>query len=218
VRRPGFTLFEVTIALTLIVALAAIVLPSLAFQLTDARNEDAQDRFASAVAMARHDARLDGEAIELLARVDESGRLSIIAHSLGESDRVSAEDSDAWISAPKVHAEFEKPFAITTERPLSSDELLLGGEEPVEEDESFELDSTDLPIAVLLPDGSVLQSGPLYIKGRSDVSYEIAIARSTGRVTFSEVADELDEFDALDEDEAFTEPPLRTDFDTGEDE
>lgn len=214
-RRPGFTLFEVSIALTLIVALAAIVLPSLAFQLTDARNEDAQDRFASAVAMARHDARLDGEAIELLARVDESGRLSIIAQSLGQSEGVGAEESDAWISAPKMHARFEKPFAITTERPLSSDELLLGGEEPVEDDGPFAFEATDLPIAVLLPDGSVLQSGPLYLKGRSDVSYEITIARSTGRVTFSEVADEQD---ALDEGEAFPEPALRTDLDTGEDE
>jgi len=72
-RRGGITLIELLIAIALIVALGALVVPDLAAQLGRRRWEAASDGLVRQIALARAEAQRTGEAIEVIQRPLDPG-------------------------------------------------------------------------------------------------------------------------------------------------
>jgi type II secretory pathway pseudopilin PulG len=153
-RRPGFTILELVIALGLVVLLGAVVTPTLYERLGDSRLDAAGRDVAAVVAAVRADALREGRALELRAeRAGDAVRL--VSTPLEEETAAAGVATELPATTSRgllpdgVDATLSPPSAGVAERPPG----------PPEE----EAGAHPIVLGVLLPDGSAWSSSPVYL-------------------------------------------------------
>ena len=155
-RRPGVTLLELLIAIALLVALAAIALPSLVTDLDERAFVAAVDATHRQLLLARAHAQATGRSVELVfdarpsrieARRFDPARLAVERDEAGEFDiDLDAGDDDDLV----IHegwAYRELPVGVRVTRPARDGEESAG----------------PLRLAVYLADGSAIFAPPFWI-------------------------------------------------------
>ena len=218
-RSRGLTLFEVLIALGIILALSAIVLPIASWSLRLGSLESARDGVEAVLLQSRASARLEGRAIEVLAR---DGRIEARwfdpANGLPETNAIEVDDFTS--------------LAATLEESVDSDELLIGDpwarrRLPVDitlldlDDYLSSLEDSDvfgspvgdlmpdefvstgdayLRLGVFLPNGGALVGQTLVLVGSGGTAIQISVDPWTARPVIEPViARDPDAFDETDE-------------------
>jgi prepilin-type N-terminal cleavage/methylation domain-containing protein len=169
-RGPGgFTLLEVLIAITLTVALAAVVLPVSVSWLGAAGLDEAAPRLESALSLARADAQRRGVVLEIYAAAAADGTIELRSRELGV-ERTDADD----VGVPAVQegeAEDSGEETVLAELPLGVllrrvnpgdlqeaglDDVGVPGGTKGSAGNRDESDEARLVIALALPDGRIV--------------------------------------------------------------
>ncbi|MCB9844409.1 MAG: prepilin-type N-terminal cleavage/methylation domain-containing protein [Phycisphaeraceae bacterium] len=106
--RRGFTLIELIVAISLVVAMTALIAPMLSEVLRDRAEESALRDLRSAFALAREDARRLDEPVRLVALVSPTGEVELRAALLGREGSMAV-DGSAGLGGPGLSAASEMP-------------------------------------------------------------------------------------------------------------
>ena len=153
-RRPGFTILELVIALGVIALLGGLAAPALYSRLGDSRLEAAARDVAAVVAAVRADAVREGRALELRAERDGAG-VRLVSAPLEEGP-IAGEDGAA--PEPVRTLRFELPAGVDV-----SDSLPDGVEASPPLAPAEVAAPRDVVIGVLMPDGSAWSSTVTYL-------------------------------------------------------
>ncbi|HRQ72320.1 MAG TPA: hypothetical protein PLU35_04745 [Phycisphaerales bacterium] len=213
-RRGAFTLFEVLVAIALLIAAASLAAPALARRMGAALFDESSRQLEGALALCRAEALREGRPVALVAQPARDG-LRLLARPLGEDDPVGglagASGSGAgWFvspgeggassgGGPGVPREFPvfvlpSGVRVSAERPVPAEAIGLGaagagsefGVSPMDSGEAAYADGP-LTIAVFLPDGGALETAPFWLIGPEGRSVEVRISAATGRATLRAV-------------------------------
>lgn len=213
-RRGAFTLFEVLVAIALLIAAASLAAPALARRMGAALFDESSRQLEGALALCRAEALREGRPVALIAQPARDG-LRLLARPIGDDDPVeglgdASEPGDRGFgmpgegfgsadAAPRVPREFPvfvlpSGVRVSAERPVPAEALGWGGEgaEPrpgiAPMDAGFEDGAGGpLTIAVFLPDGGALETAPFWLVGPEGRSVEVRISAATGRAALRSV-------------------------------
>src|SRR5438552_3063359 len=93
-RHAAFSLIEVLVALSLVILLAALVLPAMRGFSDAAVFRETCDQFSSAVSVCRSEAQRRGTTMELVTRLGSDGRVSLVGRAAHTEEAKS--DQTAW--------------------------------------------------------------------------------------------------------------------------
>lgn len=193
-RRQGFTLIEVMIALAIVAMLAGIVLPIGLSRLNADSFIQTQRQLESAVSIARADAQRRGVLMKLIA-VEAQGVVAVWSVEFGEAG------GGARGEMPK-RREFvlELPSGAGVEpAPAAEDEAEDTEEEederprPAAAGAEAEAAPVERALCVLMPDGTVVAGEAMVLRGRDGKRVRIDFNAWTGALTFVPVEPELTE-------------------------
>ncbi len=209
-RRGAFTLFEVLVAIALLIAAASLAAPALARRMGAALFDESSRQLEGALALCRAEALREGRAVALVARPARDG-LRLMARPLGDDDPVDGladaggsgdglfvppgEGIGSTGGGPVVPREFPvfvlpSGVRVSAERPVPPEAIGWGGEgeergfglSPMGAGGEGEADGP-LTIAVFLPDGGALETAPFWLIGPEGRSVEVRISAATGKAT-----------------------------------
>lgn len=130
-RCGGFSLIELMIAIAILVALTALVLPAGMGWIARERFVEAGRQLPAALATARADARHDGVARRVTASVNEAGRIVIMAQRLDVAAmEAEAAASDATAADARTVASEQRPAKLLMELPAGCGIVSSAGAEP----------------------------------------------------------------------------------------
>ncbi len=223
-RSRGLTLFEVLIALGIILALSAIVLPIASWSLRLGSLESARDGVEAVLLQSRASARLEGRAIEVLAR---DGRIEArwfdAANGLPETNAIETDDFTS-LEATLEESEDADELLIGdpwARRRLPADITVLDLDDyrsRLEESDMFDDSVGDamldefvstgtsyLRLGVFLPDGGALVGQTMVLVGSDGTATQVSVDPWTARPVIGPVIamdpDAFDETDETDEEE-----------------
>jgi len=214
VRRGAFTLFEVLVAIALLIAAASLAAPALARRMGAALFDESSRQLEGALALCRAEALREGRPIALVAQPAGDG-LRLLARPIGDDDpiegvegasgpgdRGSGMPGEGFGSAdapPRVSREFPvfvlpSGVRVSAERPVPAEAIGWGREvaEPrpgVAPMDAAHEDEAGAPltIAVFLPDGGALETAAFWLVGPEGRSVEVRISAATGKATLRAV-------------------------------
>jgi type II secretory pathway pseudopilin PulG len=203
-RRRGLSIVEILIAIGIVIAIAAVAVPWTLGWLGSRELDDAGDRIAMQMLMARAAAREEGRAVEVVAS-DSDGQRSIEARWID----LSASDDGEGISAgdfltndgfpqSSIDAEWAS-FSLPNGMSLAVD--AVSDEDASSEDGADEVAEgsfTGQTLALFLPDGTVLTAPIFMLRTDAGIARSMRVDRATGRARVVEEAkrpaNELEEF------------------------
>jgi type II secretory pathway pseudopilin PulG len=221
VRSRGLTLFEVLIALGIILALSAIVLPIASWSLRLGSLESARDGVEAVLLQARASARLEGRAIEVFAG---GGRIEArwfdAANGFSGANAIEADDITSLEATLADPVDFDE-LRITNlwaRRRLPADITVLDVDdylETLEESDMFgsSVDkrapvefvssrNSELRLGVFLPDGGALVGQTAVLVGSDGKAIQISVDPWTARPVIGPVLEkDPDAFEETDDDE-----------------
>ena len=213
-RRGAFTLFEVLVAIALLIAVASLAAPALARRMGAALFDESSRQLEGALALCRAEALREGRPVALVAQPARDG-LRLLARPIGDDDpfdglATASGSGDGWSGmpgegfgsaggGPAVAREFPvfvlpSGVRVSAERPVPPEAIGWGlegaesrpGVAPM--DAGFEdEEDTPLTIAVFLPDGGALETAPFWLIGPEGRSVEVRISAATGKATLRAV-------------------------------
>jgi prepilin-type N-terminal cleavage/methylation domain-containing protein len=186
-KASAFTLLELLVALAVLVAVSGLALPSLLGRLEGSRLDSALSQFGASVVMLRAQAQERGLALELLTTLRD-GAEELGARTL---DHATAEETRGESAPIRNVATLPIGLELSTENPMAPARM---SEEPNT--------SSALPrasqalaearrLAVFMPDGTVIASGPVYLKV-ADRVFELVFNTWTGGVRSREIHQETE--------------------------
>ena len=200
-RKHGFSILEVLIALSIVIAIAALAMPNLVGMSKTVRMKEAGRIVEDAVAEARTEAQRRGVAIRLHAEASADGRTILVGKAAsvhdvvnerlnGESESKEADQSlPGWsrFGPALVWAKLPEGCSLDTDvTPEESDPKSEGnqGWEPTTEQKA------NLPkwLWVVLPDGAVSSEHQSTLKGPGERRAALVVNRWTGSVRMRELA------------------------------
>ncbi len=210
-RRGAFTLFEVLVAIALLIAAASLAAPALARRMGAALFDESTRQLEGAIALYRAEALREGRAIALIAQPARDG-LRLLGRPIGDDEEpvegvVDASGTvEGWFVSPGESAgsvwgsavsQGEIPVfvlpsgvRVSAERPVPTEAIGLGvasagaGVGLSRLDGGFEAEAdVPLTIAVFLPDGGALETAPFWLIGPEGRSVEVRISAATGKAT-----------------------------------
>lgn len=201
ISRPhAFSIIEVLIALSIVIAIAAIAMPNLVGMSKTVRMQEAGRIVEDAVAEARTEAQKRGVAIRLHAETTPDGRTVLVGkaasvHDVMNERLFAGEERNApastvpgpfGISHALVWAPLPEGCSLDTESPADAEPKgeANPGWEPNDEQK------TNLPkwLWVVLPDGAVSSEHQSTLKGPGDRRASLVVNRWTGSVRVRELA------------------------------
>ncbi|MFM7261660.1 MAG: Tfp pilus assembly protein FimT/FimU [bacterium] len=219
--RRGLSILEILVAIGLILAVAAVAVPWTLGWLGSRELDDAGDRIAMQMLMARAAAREEGRPVEVVAS-GERGASSVEVRWVALDDAASGDavsrgdmtTTDGYLqsSIDADWASFALPsgLSIAVAAARSSDDI---GEESATEDATDDVDTSadaaaPQTLALFLPDGTVLMAPIFMLRTDAGIARAMRVDRATGRARVVEhpVAQESDavfdrpEFDAPSDD------------------
>ena len=224
-NRRGLTLLEILIAIALLLALGALVLPTMMESLDERAFESAADVTLHHLLLARAHAQATGQPIEVLYHADPA-RLSARAFEaglrvvdLGEYRDAAAEDRDAADALGlEYKAAFDRRIPETWANRLLPGRVRFVGQPP-EESGAVDLDldlygearpasgRASIRLAVCMSDGSVLLGDPVWLTDADGRWGRLSVNLWTGLAAFERLAD-APEHDVADDDLDQAEDPV----------
>jgi len=206
-RRRGLSLVEILVAIGIVIAIAAIALPWTLGWLGSRELDDAGDRIAMQMLMARAAAREEGRAVEVVAS-DTDGQRSIEARwidlaGIDDGEGVSRGDFLTKDGFPQSSIDAEwASFSLPHGMSLAVD-AVNDDEAPDASSEDGANDDADgtfagQTLALFLPDGTVLTAPIFMLRTDAGIARSMRVDRATGRARVVEEskrpANELEEF------------------------
>lgn len=221
--RRAFTILELMIVVTLLVAMTGLVMPSVLNRLGDSLAASSLQQIEATASECRSRAQQEGRAIRLIAKVRRAGTVGLYIERIGETETISVDDtvSDGFgaeasiglqdsfggFAASPVYVlpagfSFSRTLPLVDDGffrdPSVADDDSVGGGAPGENamTDSFMVDpgARALTLAVYLPDGTAIVERPLFLR-TGDETYAIEINRWTGGVVSTRVR--LDDEDGI---------------------
>jgi prepilin-type N-terminal cleavage/methylation domain-containing protein len=198
----GFTLLEVLVALAVVAVMASLAIPGLWGRMDGAKLNAAARQVEAALVTIRANSQRDGVALELVA-IDGPGGVRLRADPLGSG----AGEVGAGTLAPRpsrVLATLPAGVRIILSVPPPEEDVMLAPEGQTRR-AGYSPGGDELPVklAVLLPDGSVVATGPFRIgmgerqsagqTGSDRPALLVRINRWTGVCSISPAPAEFDE-------------------------
>ncbi|MCW5777532.1 MAG: hypothetical protein KIS87_13935 [Phycisphaeraceae bacterium] len=213
-RRGAFTLFEVLVAIALLIAAASLAAPALARRMGAALFDESSRQLEGAIALCRAEAQREGRPVALVAQPARDG-LRLLARPIGDDDPVDGivdanGSGDGWFmpadessgsrrgreASRREIPVFVLPSGVrmSAERPVPLEAIGLGGASlgagvglsPIVGGTEGESDGLQT-IAVFLADGGALETAPFWLIGPEGRSVEVRISAATGKATFRAV-------------------------------
>lgn len=200
-KKHGFSILEVLIALSIVMAIAALAMPNLVGLSKTVRMQEAGRIVEDAVAEARTEAQRRGVAIRLHAETSADGRTVLVGNAASVHDAVEESSSSNKESAsrdPEVRGPFhfgqalvwaQLPEGCSLDTELSADDAepkvdANAGWEPTADQKA------NLPkwLWVVLPDGAVSSERPSTLKGPGERRASLVVNRWTGSVRVRDLA------------------------------
>lgn len=206
----NFTLLEVLIVLAIVGMLAALVTVPFARHLGGAEVEGAASQVQSALSDAQAEARESGRPVRVVATVDHKGRTGVACHPV---EPIAPAPDSGLNGAPERHAQsqtsagMEHAFARATRRVQLPTGVTIqdrAGAQTPETRRSVggmaaapDRGSDPMPmiesrpsrtLAIFLPDGSAVVSGPIRLSGKDGRSSEVRVNPWTGVAVLSSEA------------------------------
>ena len=203
--RRGLTLLEMLVAISLLVAIAAIAIPVLVRSLDDGTYDTTVEVTMGQLLLARAHAQATGLSVEVVYRTEparvEARVFDPATGGLDEEDR-GAIIAEGWAYRPLAGG-----VRFTREAPLD-DAASAAGQTP-----PFTLDPADealLRLAIYLPDGSAVLSEPVWIVATGGRRGQLSVNPWSGlpRVSASPAADPEEQEQEEDEPEPAPEPEV----------
>lgn len=200
-RTQGFSILEVLIALSIVIAIAALAMPNLVGLSKTVRMQEAGRIVEDAVAEARTEAQKRGVAIRLHAETMSDGRTVLVgkAASVHEVVNEGGQDELGSKDAPETTLGMSRfgpvlvwaklPEGCTLDTESGTEEV-----EPLQEaTQSWEPTAdqkANLPkwLWVVLPDGAVSSEHASTLKGPGERRVSLVVNRWTGSVRMRDVA------------------------------
>ena len=206
-HRRGLSIVEILVAIGIVIAIAAVAVPWTLGWLGSRELDDAGDRIAMQMLMARAAAREEGRAVEVVAS-DSDGQRSIEARwidlSAGdEGEGVSRGDfltNDGFpqSSIDAEWASFSLPNGMSLAVDAVSDDEASDASSEDGADDDAEGSFTGQTLALFLPDGTVLTAPIFMLRTDAGIARSMRVDRATGRARVVEEAkrpaNELEEF------------------------
>lgn len=164
--RRALTLIEVMVALAVMAALAAVVLPAALSRVREAGVGEIGERIGGALVLACVEAQRRGEVLEVVAQGEGSG------------------DLDLWLRPLDAAAEGEEEPRWIGDEPLAT----LPAGVRVAAGDGARGDRVEAVVAVVLPDGTVEAGETLILEDGGGGRLEVRLSRWDGRVTVERVA------------------------------
>lgn len=180
-QRRAFTIAELLIALALILALGALVLPNLSGYSADSAFTDACERLKAAGAFARARAIERGEAVELIARTGSDGVTRILARSLGSTGAI---ESDGSIQPAPALLLAELPTSIRFGADPSS---IPESSPPPDPDPKDQADNPVVLLVLFMPDGTAADRGGFLFDDRAGRWARASVRPLAGVLEFTRV-------------------------------
>lgn len=189
--RAGFTILEILIALSIVIAIGALAMPSLWGLSSSVRMREAGRIVTDAVAEARTEAQKRGVAIRMQTKTTAEGRTVLVGEAA--SVRTALEDlrQDATTDDGGASSEKRVPALVWAELPEGctlAREMDEAGEEGAGGLELSAEQKAGLPrwLWVVLPDGAVSSEGSSTLKGPGDRRASVVVNKWTGLVRVRE--------------------------------
>ncbi len=200
-RTKGFSIVEVLIALSIVVAIGALAMPNLVGMSKTVRMKEAGRIVEDAVAEARTEAQRRGVAIRLHAETTPDGRTVLVGKAASVHDVVNqrlqgeGEASETGHAAPGasrfgqalVWAQLPEGCSLDTE---TTDGTEDANTPPNDAWEPTDEQRANLPkwLWVVLPDGAVSSERASTLKGPGERRASVVVNRWTGSVRVRELA------------------------------
>lgn len=231
-RTRGLTLFEILLALALLVAMAALALPSVMSSLNERAFIAASDLLKDQLLRARAYAQAEGKPVEIRfvatsnlveSRLFRPGRGADLRDGVfaGETFTFDDEDdADLVISGGWALRDLPPRIVLSRTPPrettLSDDELeFLVGFDPDQEEMAREEAQAAIRLAVFLPDGSALLGAPVWLSDEDGRVGRLGVNTFTGLPWFERQKDpgafRVPQVDEPDETESSDEADLNDD-------
>jgi len=180
----AFTLIELMIALAIVAMLAGIVLPIGLSRLNADAFVQAQRQLEAAVGIGRAESQRTGALVKLIAA---DGGVTLFSHAHRPLEEST--DTGRKRSTPGREFVLELPAGVRIEADpdTEADEGIAAGEDapsPGSPAASSEQVPADLGVCVLMPDGTVVTSGPLVLVARDGKRARIDFNPWTGSLAF----------------------------------
>jgi type II secretory pathway pseudopilin PulG len=206
-RRRGLSIVEILVAIGIVVAISAVAVPWTLGWLGSRELDDAGDRIAMQMLMARAAAREEGRAVEVVAS-DTDGQRSIEARwidlsAIDEGEGVSrgdflTKDGFPQSSIDAEWASFSLPNGMSLAVDAVNDDASSDASSEDGANEDTEGSFAGQTLALFLPDGTVLTAPIFMLRTDAGVARSMRVDRATGRARVVEQskrpANELEEF------------------------
>lgn len=222
VLRRAFTILELMIVVTLLVAMTGLVMPSVLNRLGDSLVASSLQQIEATASECRSRAQQEGRALRLIAKVRRAGTVGLYIERIGETESISVDDtaSDGFGAEASIGLQdsfggsaaspvyvLPAGFSFSRTLPLVDDGFFR--DPSARDDDSVGGDASDenamagsfmvdpggraLTLAVYLPDGTAIAERPLFLR-TGEETYAIEINRWTGGVTSTRVRLDDDDF------------------------
>jgi type II secretory pathway pseudopilin PulG len=206
-RRRGLSIVEILVAIGIVVAISAVAVPWTLGWLGSRELDDAGDRIAMQMLMARAAAREEGRAVEVVAS-DTDGQRSIEARwidlsAIDEGEGVSrgdflTKDGFPQSSIDAEWASFSLPNGMSLAVDATNDDESSDASSEDGTNEDTEGSVAGKTLALFLPDGTVLTAPIFMLRTDAGIARSMRVDRATGRARVVEEskrpANELEEF------------------------
>ncbi len=215
VLRSGFTILELMIVLTLLVAMTGLVMPSVLNRLGDSLAASSLQQIEATSSECRSQAQQEGRALRLIAKARENGTVGLYIEPIGASESISFSGTESGSLRAETSIGLQDSFGRSAASPAYilpagfsfsrtlpliddgffrdpsiADDDSVGGAAPGENvmAGSFMVDpdARVLTLAVYLPDGTAIVERPLYLR-TDENTFAIEINRWTGGMTSTRV-------------------------------
>lgn len=190
-------------ALAILVAITAVVLPVIAFRLDEQRLADLRERVPAALGLAQLDAMRLGEAVEVWLISAEDGAQRLVGRIYGGESQPEAADADDPATPETVYLRVPRGFrarlagsdgdgiAAASEELAGVDDGFVPPPMPgdlLDDEASTAGGASEQLLAVFLPDGSAFVAKPWEIVMEQGVGVLIEVSPWTGRATVIDIA------------------------------
>jgi len=191
VTQRAFSLVEVLVALAVLILLGALVLPTLHGLSDTAEFRETCDQLSSAVSVCRSEAQRRGTPMELVARKESDGRVSLVGRParLDESSKEKPHSGQVLLVLPQGYSINHESAA--PEQP----DLSVGTSEndaPAGIAASTQEDAVPKPLVVFWASGATAKGSGLYLHTRDGRVMGAEINSFTGALRLEQLADGSD--------------------------
>ena len=199
--RRGYTVLELAVALAILAAITAVVLPVIVFRLDEQRRGDLRDRVPAALGLAQLDAMRLGEAVEVWLVTEGSDPQRLVGRvygAEGERDRSDSVDPAAgetvYLTVPRgfrarLAGDSDTGIEAASRSLAMLDDAFVPPPMPgdlLEPEPAMTGERSEQLLAVFLPDGSAFVARPWEVVLGDGSGVRVEVSAWTGRATLTE--------------------------------